>query len=302
MKRIFALTLAFLLLFLCSCSDKGDVGEETTTAELQATTENTATTIAGSSAETEHIIPAEWNSDILPEDFPPPPGGTHDIIIEQNEANNNYASDWVSIQFTCPENEIYRFTNDLLKAGYIGGAKKIDSPAQYYKAGFNGSWHNGKNLIRVAASQYDGKGEVTVVVDITECKDNFPAVLTTVFPKFNGFSKSTGLYSEYDDNRNRITNDFPGSLNAKSWTWDFGFENAFIGVTEEELEAYIDLLVNTEFAGQSSTSITDGCTVISYDLVKETEDCVYGVFIAYNQILKTLDILYTNNAYLYISQ
>ncbi len=301
MRKTIALMLAFLFLFLCACSDKKDVGNETTTVS-QLTTESIATTIAKSTDKTEHVISAEWNSDVLPDDFPPPPGGTHDIIIEQNSPNNNYASDWVSIQFTCPENEIYRFTNDLLKAGYIGGAKKIEAPAQYYKVGFNGAWQNGKNLILVTASVYDEKGEVTVVVDITECKDNFPAVLTTVFPKFNGFAKNTGLYSEYDGEGNRITNDFPGSLNAKSWTWDFGFERAFVGVTEEELEDYVDLLVNAEFAGQSATSVTDGCTVISYDLIKETEDRIYGVFIAYNQILKTLDILYTNDATLFISQ
>ncbi len=302
MKKIVALMLSLIMLFLCACSDNKDISDETTTAGLSTTENNTSSASVNSSDQTANSASAEWNSDLLPEDFPAPPNGTHDIIIEHNPANLNYSSEWVSIQFTCPENEIYRFTNDMLKAGYIGGAKKIDSPSKYYRAGFNGAWQNGKSLVRVAASQYNDKGEITVVIDITECKDNFPDVLTTLFPKFNGYSKNSGLYSEYDENKNRLDNEFPGSLNAESWTWDFGHERAFIGVSEAELEAYIDLLVDAEFAGNGATSVTDGCTVISCDLVKETDTCTYGVFIAYNQILKTLDILYTNDAMLLINQ
>ena len=302
MKKIIALTLAFSLLFLCACSDNKDIGAETTPSEISTTENAVATSVQDTSKNADIKTPASWNSDLLPDDFPSPPNGTHEIIIEKNEANKNYSSDWVSIQFTCPENEIFRFTNDLLKAGYIGGTKKIEPPSTYYREGFNGAWQNGKNLLRISASRYNDKGEITVVIDITECKDNFPAVLTSAFPKFNGFSKNNGLYSEYDENKNRLDNEFPGSLNAKSWTWDFGFERAFVGVSEAEVDAYVDKLVKAEFAGKSSTSVTDGCTVISYDLVKETETCVYGVFIAYNQILKTLDILYTNDISLVIAQ
>ena len=58
--------------------------------------------------------------------------------------------------------------------------------------------------------------------------------------------------------------------------------------------------MSKEFSGSSATSITDGCTVVSYDLVKEIGDKVYGVFIVYNEILKTMDIVYTNNIYLYV--
>ncbi|MBQ4603334.1 MAG: hypothetical protein IJB16_01915, partial [Clostridia bacterium] len=86
------------------------------------------------------------------------------------------------------------------------------------------------------------------------------------------------------------------------WSWDFGFENTFIGVTLEEVEAYVNDLVNAEFSGSSATSVTDGCTVVSYDLIKETGNNTYGVFIAYNQILKTMDIVYTNDIYLYVQQ
>ena len=297
MKKIIALMLAFLMLFLCACSDKKNINNETTVEQSL-----TETTIVNSSKKDDTDIITDWNSDLLPEDFPEPPNGMHDVVIEQNQSNINFDSDWVSIQFTCPENEIYKFTNDILKAGYIGGAKKIDMPSEYYRAGFNGAWQNGKNLIRISASQYNKLGEITVVIDITECKDRFPTVLTSVFPKFNGFSKNSGLYSEYDENKNRLDNEFIGSLNAKSWTWDFAFERAFVGVTLEEVENYVNELVNAEFAGKSATSVTDGCSVISYDLIKETETCVYGVFIIYNQILKTLDILYTNDAMLLIGK
>ena len=298
MKKLIALMLAFLMLFLCACSENKNTDTETTTAEQLLTDNTAATTLADSIQNTVN----EWGSDLLPEDFPSPPNGTHDVIIEKNQPNEKYESEWVIMQFTCPENEIYRFTNNLLKAGYIGGAKKIEAPAKYYKAGFNGAWQNGKNLITVSASQYNEKGELTVVIDITACKDNFPPVLTNIFPKFEGFSKNSGLYNEYDEGKNRLNNKFEGSLNAKSWTWDFGFERAFVGVSETEVEAYVEKLVNAEFAGQSATSVTDGCTVVSYDLIKETENSIYGVFIAYNQILKTLDILYTNDATIIIPQ
>ncbi len=302
MKKTIAFILAFSMLFLCACSNKKDIGNKETTDGQTSTTATIATTLVNTSKKDNIEVVTNWNSDLLPDDFPEPPNGTHDIIIEQNQPNNNFDSDWVSIQFTCPENEIYRFTNNILKAGYIGGAKKIDMPSKYYRPGFNGAWQNGKNLIMVSASQYNELGEITVVINITDCKDRFPLVLTGIFPKFNGFSKNSGLYSEYDKDKNRLDNEFMGSLNAKSWTWDFGFERAFVGVTLEEVEAYVNELVNAEFAGKSETSVTDGCTVVSYDLVKETESCIYGVFIAYNQILKTLDILYTNDAMLLIGQ
>lgn len=294
MKKIFAVLITFLTVFLCSCSDKNtDTSDETTSAEQTSV----STTISSTSEKQSEIkYSTEWGTDLLPADFPPPPSNTHSIEIKSGEANKEYSSDWVRIQFTCPENEIYRFTNTLIKAGYIGGSKKIEAPSVYFPAGFNGYWQNGKNYIRIAASEYDDKGELTVLLDIAECKDNFPMVLTSMFPKFNGFSKNSGLYSEYDKNKNKITNDFIGSLNAASWTWDFGFENTFVGVSLEEVEAYVNELVNAEFSGASATSITDGCTVVSYDLIKKVGDKYHGVFIAYNQILKTMDILYTNDA------
>ena len=297
MKKTIALLLALSTIFLCSCSDKDENIETTATEQTSAVTNISETT---KNNNVEYIN--KWDIDRLPDDFPEPPSGAYNLEYEYNQANDIYASDFVRIQFTCPENEIYRFTNDFIKAGYIGGAKKIEEPASYFKPGFNGCWQNGKNLIRISASQYEENGDLSILIDITECKDNFPMVLTSVFPKFNGYSKNSGLYNEYDENRNRLNNEFIGSLNAKSWSWDFGFENAFIGVTLEEVEAYVNDLTNAEFAGKSITSVTDGCTVISYDLVKETNGKTYGVFIAYNQILKTMDIVYTNNIYLFVPQ
>lgn len=296
MKKIIAFILAFSMIFLCACSDsKTETTDETTTSV------SAETTVATTTDPNKKVI-SEWGIDLLPEDFPAPPNGAYNFEYEHGKANDEYASDWVRIQFTCSENEIYRFTNDLIKSGYIGGTKKIDAPSTYFNEGFNGYWQNGKNYIRIAASQYLENNEITLLIDIAECKDNFPMVLTSVFPKFNGYTKNSGLYNEYDDNKNRLNNEFIGSLNAKSWSWDFGFENAFIGVTIEEVEAYVNLLVEKEFSGSTATSITDGCTVVSYDLIKEIGDKVYGVFIVYNQILKTMDIVYTNNIYLYVQE
>ena len=298
MKKTIAVLLAFSTLFLYSCSNKSENSETATTAEQTSAT----TTVSETSQNSNVEYISEWGIDLLPADFPSPPSGAYNFEYEYGKANSEYSSDFVRIQFTCPEKEIYRFTNDFTKAGYIGGAKKIEEPANYFKPGFNGYWQNGKNYIRIAASQYGENGELTLLIDIAECKDNFPSALTSIFPKFNGVSKNSGLYNEYDENRNRLNNEFIGSLNAKSWSWDFGFENTFIGVSLEEVEAYVNELVSAEFAGASSTSVTDGCTVVTYDLVKETGDKTYGVFIAYNQILKTMDIVYTNDIYLYVQQ
>ena len=290
MKKIIAILLAVSTVFLCSCSDKSDDTQTTTAENITSTTNINKTT---ENKNVEYI--SEWGIDSLPADFPAPPAGSYNFEYEQGEANEEYASDWIRIQFTCPESEIYRFTNNLVKAGYIGGAKKIEAPSSYFKEGFNGYWQNGKNYIRVAASQYGEDGSLTLLIDIAECKDNFPMVLTSVFPKFNGYTKRTGIYNEYDENKNRTGNEFIGSLNATSWSWDFGFENTFVGVTEDDLAAYEIALVNAGFGGTSATSVTDGCTVVSYDLIKETENKIYGVFIVYNQILKTMDIVYTND-------
>ena len=300
MKKFIALVLSLTTLFLCSCSQNSENSEETTVSATSTTAaEETTKAVVATNNDTEYVT--EWNYDLLPEDFPPPPSNTHNVEYEHGTANEEYSSDWIRIQFSCPENEIYRFTNEFIKAGYTGGAKKIASPSSYYQPGFNGYWQNGKNYIRIAASQYSNNGEITVLVDIAECRDNFPQVLTSIFPKFNGFTKNQGLYNEYDENRNRTGNEFIGSLNAESWSWDFGFENAFVGVSENEVDAYVDELINAEFSGLSATNITDGCTVVTYDLIKETGDTTYGVFIAYNQILKTMDIVYTNDISLYVN-
>ncbi len=301
MKKIISILLTVMLLMLCACSDNNDEIKSTSTASGQTESDNQTTTVSASKENNSVEYISEWGIDGLPENFPPPPEKAHDFDYEHFEADDSYSSDWISIQFTCPQNEIYRFTNDIIKAGYTGGAKMIDAPSKYYKAGFNGAWQNGKNLICVSASRIEENGELTLVIDITECKDNFPSVLTNFFPKFNGFSANSGLFSEYDTDKNRLESEFTGAFGSNTWSWDFGYERAFIGVTEADVDAYEIELVNAGFSGSSATSITDGCTVVSYDLVKETSNGKYlGVFIAYNQILKTMDILYTNDASLLI--
>ena len=200
MKKFIALILSLTTLFLCSCSQNEENSEETTVSTT-ASAEETTKAVSATNTDTEYVT--EWNYDLLPEDFPPPPSNTHNVEYEHGTANEEYSSDWVRIQFSCPQNEIFRFTNEFIKSGYTGGAKKIDTPSSYYRPGFNGYWQNGKNYIRIAASQYSDSGEITVLLDIAECKDNFPQVLTSVFPKFNGFAKNQGIYNEYDENRNR---------------------------------------------------------------------------------------------------
>lgn len=287
MKRLIALIISISFIFLCACSDN-ETQIDNSTKETVATTEHPDAF-------------SEWGTDLLPEDFPVPVKGMHSLRIESGKASEDtYRTDWVRLTFTCFEKDIYDFSNSLTSSGYVGGIKNIHAPTSYYYEGFNGTWQNGKNIVRVNSTKTLETGEIEFVFDILECRESFPAELAEAFPKFEGYAISTGKYYLYNDKKTEvISRKFGGVLSDNSWYWDFGYEDAFIGVTMDEISAYENALVDAGFGGDCSTSVVDGCTVISYDLYKTVGDKRYAVFVAYNQILKSLDIVYTNDASLF---
>ena len=284
LKKIISAILVSVFIFLLgSCSGKNGDSESTSVSESETKTIN-------------YI--SDWGSAVVPDDFPAPPSKAHAFSVSNgkaDEAGKGYRSDWTRLTFTCPEQEIYGFSNQLSQNGYIGGMRKMKNPT-YYSEGFNGNWQNGKTFVRIVSSEDIGGGETKFVIDFFDCTDNFPDALTEYFPKFNGYTKSGGYYYGYTSSDNIETETFSGSFHPVHWNWDFGFENAFVGVSQSEFEDYVSTLADSGFSGQYINSVLDGCSVISVDMVKYVSNNEsYGAFMLYNQILKTFDIVYTNN-------
>ncbi len=287
MKKIIAFLILLSFIMLCGCSDNGKTPSSSPTDPVETTLHPNAF--------------SEWNSTLIPEEFPDPVKGMHDLKIEAHKASEDtYRTEWVSLTFTCFERDIYSFSNALDECGYSGGIKNIFAPTSYYFEGFNGSWQNGKHIIRVSNAKLLDSGEIEFTFDILECRESFLEGIETEFPRFDGYAISTGKYYLYNDDKSEvISQKFSGIISDNSWYLDYGYEDAFIGVTTEELTAYENVLVEAGFYGNCSTSVVDGCTVISYDLFKTVGDKQYAVFAAYNQTIKLLDIVYTNDASLF---
>ncbi len=293
MKRIIAFFISISFLFLCACSNQNTNSETTTAAATTAqTTQQNITT------EKAVEYAAKWGSDLLPENFPAPPEKTHDISVVSGKANKNYLSDWVRLEFTCPEHVLFAFSSEMEENGYIGGIKKI-SNGTYYTDGFKGYWQDGKHLVKISNTSVVEDNEVKFTIDILECRDNFPKELTEFFPKFNGFTKARGVYCGHDAEGNHETYDFDGTFASPSWHWDFRFTDGFIGVEETEFEAYYNKLGEEGFSGVITTATIDGCATISVNVTKEIGGVVFAAFLLYNQNLKTLDIAYTNEPSIY---
>lgn len=288
MKKLSAVILTLSILFLCACA--GQEEPETTTAGSAAAPSMTAPQT------TEAAVITEWGTKLLPEDFPAPPEGTYGFIIEEGDPavdEGNFLSKWVRIQFTCPEQNFHTFTNSLIENGYVGGSKKITN-GTYYSDGTHGFWQNGKNLIRINSSQISLNNDLTVIIDIVPCTDNFPEALLQYFPKFNGYTAGSGTYCGHDASEASLTKSFENGF-SPYWHWDFRFSNGFAGVTLEDFESYYKTLGDMGFSGVITSSTVDSCNIISVDVIKEIGGTTYGVFMLFNQSLRTLDIVYTNN-------
>ncbi len=301
MKKFAAIFLVFALLFLCACaSDLTDTKQTSAPPGL-----NNLPLISGQSSETvpttEPVIIKTWDTDLLPEKFPEPPEGTYGFRIEKGDPATdagNFSAEWVRIGFTCPETNIFTFTNELINLGYIGSIKLFEQDG-YYPMGYKGYWQNGEHIVRINATSIDDSSNLTLIMDIVPCVDNFPTVLEEYFPKFNGYTAETGLYCAHDSAGASITNEFTGKLHDV-WHWEFCFSNGFVGVTYEEFEAYYMALSEAGFVGVVDNETLDGCNVLTLDMTKTTEDGEYGAFILFNQTLRTLDVAYTNDLSLYI--
>lgn len=288
MKKISAILLAFVLILLSACSGNTTAGTETDaeTLSVPATKYNTIT---------------EWNTDLLPQKFPSPPKGTHDFSVVQGEGTKAafaYTSDFVRITFICPENEFASFVNEMNTLGYKGGCKKVEN-GTFYSNGYHGYWQDGQKLVAINKSTETDNGEIIFQIDIADCVDNFPEALDGIFLKFNGYCKSIGSFCGHDGNGEQITDTFEGSLALPAWHWEFRFSNAFIGVEQVEFEKYFYDIEKSGYKGVLSTDSADGCTVMYGDLIKETAEGTYGIFMIYNLNFKTLDIAYTNDASIY---
>ncbi len=290
MKKTIALVLAAAMIMLCSCTDNSaHTQPDGITAETVAATKEIVT---------------EWNTTVLPEKFPSPPKGTHDLSIVKGDAADGeyaYTTDFYRITFICPETEFYSFTNELLSLGYIGGSKKI-TDGEYYSDGFKGYWQNGETYIRISNSSNTDNGEIIISLDIAECVDNFPKALEEYFLKFNGFCQSDGFLCGHDANKIEVNANSvnPAEITTPYWHWDFRFSNGFVGVEQKDFEKYFHDIEATGYEGTITSLTVDGMSVFSGDLIKKTGVTDFGVFMLYNTVLKTLDISYTNNTELII--
>lgn len=290
MKKFSAVILALLIIFLSACSGNTAPPDGTLPEETNPVTDAV-----------KYNIITEWGTDLLPEKFPSPPKGTHDFSIVRGlgeKAAFAYTSDFVRITFICPEKEIFAFANELTALGYNGGIKKIEN-GTYYSDGIHGFWQNGEKIIIINDSTKTDSGEYIFNIDIADCVDNFPEELEYYFPKFEGYCKSIGSFCGHDGNGEQITDKFEGSFGMPEWHWEFRFSNGFIGVDQVDFERYFYDIESAGCKAVLSTSEIDGCTVMSGDLVKSTNEGDYGVFMLYNINLKTLDIAYTNTASIY---
>lgn len=291
MKKLTAISIALLMIFLSACSGNpsADTASDAEISSVQASRYNTIT---------------DWGTDLLPEKFPSPPKGTHDFSVVQGEgtdASFAYSTNFVRITFICSENEFHSFIDEMTALGYKGGAKNIEN-GTFYTSKFHGYWQDGTKMVIINNTTKTDNGEYIFEIDIADCADNFPEELEKFFPKFEGYCKSTGSFCGHDGNGDQVTDVFEGSFALPGWHWEFRFSNGFIGVDQVDFERYFYDIESAGCQASLTTHTVDGCTVMCGDLIKRSTEGDYGVFMVYNLNLKTLDIAYTNDASIYTDQ
>ena len=289
MKKFIVPILAISMLFLCACSGNN-------TPPIAETTTNVQTT----ESDKKEVI-SEWGSELLPDNFPSPPEGTFDFEIAQGNHLtdvSDYASDWVRMKFTCPQNKFFDFTNALLTNGYIGRTRTVNEiDNYYYRNGVHGYWQDGTNIVKINSSSVNN-GNLTVIIDIVPCTKGLPEKLLEFFPDFDGYCVGSGLYCGHDASLEFITSQ-PGDTLSPNWHWEFlctgNKGNAFIGVTEDEFDDYCDLLGEAKFSGPITETTADGFTVTTVDTTKNIGNTTYGAYMIYNPDLMILEFGFTNN-------
>ncbi len=287
MKKLTAIILALSILLLCACS-----GNTVPPAVTAPTTSSTAS---------QKVFITEWNSDLLPDNFPAPPLNTYNFEIAQGNHEtdvSDYSNDWVRIRFTCPKHNLHSFTNAFLTNGYKGGTRSVAEGLDYFRNGLHGYWQDGTNIVKVVASSESLDGEITVTIDIIPCSKGLPEALLEFFPDFDGVSSGNGIYCGHDASLEFISGEFQNSF-APNWHWEFlctgGTSNCFIGVTQEDFESYCNLLGAAKFSGPITSATVDGFSVTMVDVIKDIDGTTYGAYMLYNPSLMTLDFVFTNN-------
>ena len=291
MKKPIALLLLCCLLLLTACG--GRERAEKTTAANQTSAEETTTAAPDPTMPSGKAV----NPDLLPEDFPPLPKGVVNLTVSHLSGTGKltgYALDRTRLTFECYEPVFYQFTNSMIAAGYVGSCRNIQTN-DLYSLGFAGSWQDGKHVIVIDKSEKKDGNLLRITLDFMPYTDCFPHLLDGIFPAFRAAARSKGAYLGYDYASGEQTDVFR-SLNADAnWQWQFRFDDAFVGVTEQEFRDYIEKLEENGFSGNIGQNVRDGCQVYEGDIVKSTEDGDYGVFLMYNTSLLTLDAVFTND-------
>lgn len=287
MKRIIALILCFTFIFLCSCSNKDD---DVTTNYVNYVNE-------GEWSGIQREMVTDWFAgevsgavkEDLPEGFPAVPEETSNVSIKKHsseDTGNGYTSDWLEVVFSAPRQSVNKFSDDLKKAGYKGTARYLASK------GWQGAWQNGKNVIRIASWEYEYDGSYIITLHITECvKSSYPE-LEKIAPVFDGISPAKGTYYELRADGSAEKHDFDGMFHAE-WQIEYSLNCSIVGVTKEDLEAYVAELKSNGYKGQQAFySDSDECIIYFYEGVNEET----GLFVAayLNESLMTLEIRYTN--------
>lgn len=289
MKRVFAFSLCAVFILLCSCSDK-----ETE----PATTNNKNYVNAGDWTGIQREMVSDWfenevhkvTKEDLPEGFPDVPDDTSNVSIKKQtpeDTTAGYVSDWIELTFSTPRQGVYKFSDDLRKAGYKGTAHYLSSQ------GWQGAWQNGKHLIRIVSWEYEYDGSYIITMHITEClKSSYPE-LEAKAPVFDGFTSVKGTYYELINGKAK-PHDFDGKFHAE-WQIEYSLQGSIVGVTKEELERYADVLKQNGFDGLLSYYTTeDNCVIYVYEGYNKETDIFVAAYL--NDSLNNLEIRYTNVA------
>ena len=293
MKKLTALLLACCLLLLCACGGKENPAEGKTTTAAETSAGETTT------AAPDPTMPSgkAANLALLPEEFPTLPKGIVNLSVSHLSGTGQltgYAIDRTRVSFDCYEPVFYQFTNSLIAAGYTGSCRNIQTN-DLYSLGFAGSWQDGKHIIVIDKSEKKDGNLLRFTLDFADYTDCFPHVLGNIFPSFKAASRSKGGYYGYDYATGEQTETFR-SLNADAkWQWSFRFDDAFIGLTEQDFRDYMDKLEENGFSGNVQQNVRDGCQVYEADIVRSSEEGDYGLFLMYNTSLLTLDAVFTND-------
>ena len=313
MKRFVALFIGMLLVFLCACEDekpKNDnvsyvhindytgIPRETKTDWFEDETVGESANAGETSTGEKATSSVKITADDLPDGFPEIPEGTSNISMvrySKEESKAGYRSDWIEVKFSAPEHSIIKFSQDLIAAGYKGGIRYVeteDGIYEYYGNGWHGGWQNGKHIISVLKSEKEIDGSFALTLHIAECGRSVYPEFGQYFPEFNGQSLTNGKYYEVLSNGSTVKHEFDGSFHEK-WQLIYAFEEAFMGVSTSQFDAYVKTLRDAGFVGQTVIYRLDGCSTKMFDGINSEK----GLYISmiHNENIQNINVVFTND-------